>query len=365
MRIIIIITLATFTFCFPACKPRNTLFNNPAISTGKTVPVAQQIISTHGGKFEVNKPGDPINGLIIDIPNSSYKDDRKFTISYAEIKDHTLGPDFNPITPMIIISNGGGYSDSMMTISIPVNVKQGDFAMAFLYDEKTGKLEGMPLLCSDGKKVVVATSNFSHSSATPFNDGAHARLNGETEEVDKIIISATNEKNLRGNYNSDFHPGVDDMSSKNEGSSYAPSGFCNGQTEAMMWYYVMKRQPKNEPSLFHLLDNDGGTPTPKFWRDDTKAVKLASVLQNDFTLSGVFRLLIFGAELGFGSILTDRVTMNAFAYAIKLIHEPQYVGIYSNSTFPPAGHAMVLVIAILSAIPSDGIVPPRGQSLSL
>jgi len=280
--------------------------------------------------------------LIIDVPNAAYNGDRKFNISYSEIKDHKLGPDFNPITPMIIISNGGGYSDSMMTISIPVNVKEGDFAMAFLYDDKTGKLEGMPLLCSDGKKVVVATSNFSHSSASAFNGGAQARLDGGTEDVDKIIISAASEKDLRGNYNSDFYPGVDDLPSKNEGSSYAPSGFCNGQSEAMMWYYVKKKQAQNEPSLFKLLDNDGGTPTPKFWRDDTKAIKLASLLQNDFTITGVIRLMVFGVEIGFGSILTDRVTMNAFAYAIKLTHEPQYVGIYSGSTFPPAGHAMVV-----------------------
>ena len=96
----------------------------------------------------------------LQIPPNSYPNTRAFKVSSAPITGNTF-KNVNPISPMITIDNGGGYSEELMQVKIPVKIPDGHFAMGFLYDSKKGTLEAMLLVEEDANSITVATRHFS------------------------------------------------------------------------------------------------------------------------------------------------------------------------------------------------------------
>jgi len=331
------ILLLLFVALLAGCS-NNSKTKNSTIVTGKEKSLVQETVSAEGGEIVVDKPGDPLDGFTIKIPGNAYDDDQKFIVTTAPITEHKLGPDFHPLSPLITVANGGAYSDSVMILSIPADVPKGEFAMAFLYDDETGKLEGMPLLASDGKKVVVATNNFAHSSKSgPFSSVAAGIEEPDPEAVNKIIVASAKESILTGKYDSGFRPGVDDIPSPNLGSCYQPGGVCSGQSLAAMWYYT-KKKGKDGPGLYRFLDNDGKNPTPDFSLDDARAIKFSSMMQGTFFASAVPKVPVVVLEAISEAVLPESATRNAFAFAIKMTQEPQFVGINKGVS----AHALIV-----------------------
>ncbi|HMC99940.1 MAG TPA: hypothetical protein VKH37_07300, partial [Ferruginibacter sp.] len=310
--------------------------------TGDKIALTANDISSTGGDISINKPGDPLDKLNINIPANAYGNTQHFDISYEPIKSNNIGPYFNPLTPLITITNGGGYANELMTLTIPVHVPEGKFAMAFLYDKQTGELEGMPLIASEKDKVVVVTRTFDFNSGANNetarrSPGSEMKLGGGNEGSAQIVVSATDEKDLKKDFDSRFRPGVDDCPMPNPGSTYSPKGICSGESVAALWYYNEKKL-NGAPALNKLLDNDGGRRTPKFWQDDTKGVRLASILQYDFSYSMPLRVLTNLGQLISQSILPNRMTMHALACAMIVTHKPQYIAMVDNNF---NGHAMI------------------------
>ena len=81
------------------------------ITTGPKVDLASQSVDSSGGTIAVSIPGDPLDGFVIDVPTNSYPNSRTFKVSSAPITNQTFGDDINPVSPMISVDNGGGYSD--------------------------------------------------------------------------------------------------------------------------------------------------------------------------------------------------------------------------------------------------------------
>lgn len=116
------------TFLFQTCSDDNspTELNDNSkptsgvISTEEVTQEISQIIGADDGKVVVTNSDSPINGLTITIPQKGYNEARNYTVSYANITSHDLGANFNPISPMITIKNGGGYSEMPILIKIPI-----------------------------------------------------------------------------------------------------------------------------------------------------------------------------------------------------------------------------------------------------
>src|SRR6478609_284140 len=67
------------------CASNPTEPGSPKITTGTNVDVATQTVSRSGGKITIDRPGDSLDGLTIDVPAGAYSDGRSFHISYAPI----------------------------------------------------------------------------------------------------------------------------------------------------------------------------------------------------------------------------------------------------------------------------------------
>ncbi|MBN1317338.1 MAG: zinc ribbon domain-containing protein [Anaerolineales bacterium] len=275
--------------------------NRPSdmLTLGKRSKIDSQNLVLSGGTWTVQDSGSAIDGLSINIPEGAYEGETQLTISTRPIEGHKFGVDFNPITPLIHIANGGEFAADGMTVSAPIEIGPDEFAMGFYYDEKTGALEGIPLLELTSGRATVATSHFSDMlfSKIPLSELANT-------DVD-----------------TGFNPGVDDWQFVNEGSIIAKGGHCAGQSLTAMWYYYEKVLGAGERRLYGRYDNNNyGYGTIDFQEDDSWGYRWASVVQNEQWDKGLAVFRLWGLS-------SDRLSWYSFAYAMKLTGEPQYVSI--------------------------------------
>ncbi len=281
------------------------------ITLGKSTDVTSQVIPAGGGTLTVNAPDSPVDGLEIDVPAGAYPDSVNYSISTAEVKKHTFGKDFNPVTPLIIIDNGGEYANDIINVTIPVQIPEGNFAMAFYYDAASGRLEGIPTLELTADSLTIATRHFS-----------------------KIVVSSIPESELNSDaeVNTGFEPGTDDWQFTNFGSFIAPGGHCAGQSITALWYYSQMKSA-GESSLYGRY-NEG---TRDFWFDDARAYRFASVIQKDVDWEAW--------EARYNKIkpkaqADNSIVWKQFVYAMKLSGEPQFI--YIQNTGIGGAHAMIV-----------------------
>jgi len=312
------------------------------ISTGALVSVLDKEIPPSGGTVAVVDADSPLRGLEITVPDSAFTQARDFSISYAPVQSHSYGPNFHPISPMIVIANGGGYADEPMILTIPVKIPADEFAMAFLYNEVTGALEGMPILAMDTTSITVATRHFATSSISTFAPEGKRASKLASDAFANVIISSIKESALKGQQivTTGFAPGKDDWEFPNYGSVIAPDGHCAGQSLSMMWYYYEQRL-HGAKALYQSLDRVHlpGSNGDSLWMDNPRGYKFASVVQREY---GRFEHWLQDKLRELRDSSTQFIGWRAFQYSMLLTGEPQYVALRireSDGTF--AGHAIV------------------------
>ncbi len=283
-----------------AAPPRGT---TGTIATGKTVAAASAKVSSSGGTLAVSQPGTPITGMELTVPAKAYTGTKTFEISYAPIEKHSFGDNFNPLTPLISIDNGGEYAEEIMTVKIPVTVPADSFAMGFIYDQKTKTLSGLPTLAQTDTSITVGTRHF-------------------TDFLSRMIPLSI----LKRDIDSSFRPGIDDWQFTNYGSYIAKGGHCAGQSVTALWYYVTQPDGK-DLTLYGRYDNNGDKPaTPDLWPDDSQGYRFVSTVHQDINWQS-FENKFWTNLAG----VNDDWTWKLFAYSMQITGEPQEVGIYSNA----------------------------------
>jgi antitoxin component YwqK of YwqJK toxin-antitoxin module len=228
--------------------------------TGPEVELARATIPVEGGTVTVDKPGDPLDGLSIEVPEATYAEDRTFVISSASIESNSFDPALDPATPLVYVDDGGGGAKKIMLFSVPLDLAAEEIAKGFLYDSATGWLEETPTVRMDGDRI---TSAVPHLSSIVWAKSSSTRMQQLAQD---------------GNILSGFRPGVDDWEFPNEGSIIAPDGHSMGQCQSAAWYYTKKKMGERAKPLYGLYDNNGGEKTP-IWEDDSYGYRLASRLQ--------------------------------------------------------------------------------------
>jgi hypothetical protein len=288
----------------------NTTNITGKINTGTSVEIIQSEISASGGTVTVNQSDSPLNGLRIEVPANSFSSTRTFHVSYAPVESHTLGNNFNLISPLITIDNGGGYSDEIMFVTVTVSIPDDYFAMAFSYNADSGQMDGLPLVSENDDSITIATRNFTN-----------------------MIVSSIERYRLTDLAESGFRPGFDDWQFPNYGSYLEPGGHCAGQSLTAIWYYFNKFL-EGKKQLYGLYDNNGNEKTPVIWQDDTLTYRLASVVQNDIQWNN----LAYKYMQSVTGKWSDEEQVNAFAYSILATGQPQLVGVFNAN----GGHAMIV-----------------------
>ena len=307
---IILVIILGLSGCSKSPKPKRT----PAgtLKLGTSTLAATGTVSPAGTTISVNQANSVLNGLQMTIPANSYPNTRQFKISSAPVESQTFGSNFSPITPLISVDNGGGYSNEIISLQIPVQVPAGNFAMAFYYDDKLGTLEGIPTTASTANSITIATRHFS-----------------------KIVVSSIAESALSSNAEIDtgFEPGVDDWQFTNYGSYISPGGQCAGQSITALWYYSQMKA-NGEPSLYNRYDES----TSDFWYDDARAYRFASTIQEDVDWNAW--LTRYG-KLKPQAQAANSMVWDQFVYSMKVTGQPQFIYI-QNTAAGGGAHAMIV-----------------------
>jgi hypothetical protein len=308
---IVIILLASALF--GGCGAKKTPAPAGGITLGKAVEALAQPVGPSGATLTVTQADSPIKGLVLTVPPNAYSTTRDFKISCEPVEKHTFGTNFNPVTPLISIQNGGGYAGDIVDLQIPVNVPAGQFAMAFYYDSKKGTLEGIPTTAATASSITIATRHFSDIVVSSIAETAL----GEDAEID-----------------TGFEPGVDDWQFTNYGSYIAPGGHCAGQSITALWYYTQKKIGEGETSLYGKYDEG----TRDFWFDDAAGYRFASEIQKDIDWDAWITRY---NRLKPKAQADTSIVWKQFVYAMKLTGEPQFIYI-QNTGAGGGAHAMVV-----------------------
>jgi hypothetical protein len=294
--------------------------------------VVRQTIPGTGGVLTVNKPGDPLNGLVLTVPTKGFAQAQDFVISRSEITSHRLGANFNPRTPLIEFSYGGGYSGDALSIKVPIHLPAGHFPMGFLYDRATGKLQPIPLERFDSVSVTVSTRHLSSSGTQAGKRSIFSPQNA----IGNMVVSSIEASILDGQVtlSTGFTPGVDDWEFPNHGSYIAQGGHCAGQVATMLWYYYEQRL-KGAAPLWGRFDKIRDPSNPKvIWHDNPDGYRFASTVQKDMDFDDwIAHSLPVQTSIPW-------ITYYSFMYAILLTGEPQFVVIMRSQ--PESGHAMIV-----------------------
>ena len=316
----------------PAEPSEQVKFESDNVVVENMVEELVEEISASGGIIKINDESSLLNGFSLEVPEKGYNESRTFKISSAKIIDHKLGEYFNPVSPLINISNGGGYSEYPMKVEIPTQLGNDEVAVCFFYDEISGDIEVVPTVAQNGTTIIVETRHFALSD---INSGGTLSKINRNGVIANLIVSSVKESLLSGQtvISSGFTPGIDDWEFINYGSYIADGGHCAGQSMTAMWYFYEKRL-KGEPPLFGRYDtfNDPANPA-KLWEDNPLGYRFASTIQEDFDWGNWIKLVNLESR-------HPKLTYYTFIAAMLLTGEPQFVIIKNSAT--NAGHAMIL-----------------------
>lgn len=297
--IFVVLSVGTASILLLTHKSNNLKFGRRHKETTMSVPQS-------GGSITVDDSTSEIDGFAIVVPENAYPKDKQFEISTTQIKDSNFLSNFQPITPLITIDNGHEFADEPMTVTIPIEKTDEQFAMGFYYDKKTGELEGIPFSDLSNDSITLVTCHFSD-----------------------ILVAVTDREALMSlEIDTGFVPGYDDWQFANYGSWIAPGGHCAGQAISMTWYFTEKYQGAGERRLYGRYDNNKyGYGTIDFQDDDSLGYRFASVIQAAISFDSYSRT--------FQKYVVNRDaydTYCAFAFSMQMTGEPQYLSIRGNYT---------------------------------
>ena len=311
--ILLIVLAAVIIGNLPAARSDN-------LKLGKTEVLVTDNVKPSGGTITVDQAGSDLDGLVLDIPEGAYSERLNFKISETPVESDKFGELFNPASPLITIDNGHGMADVPMTLTIPIDKDDDEFAMAFYYNRTTGALEGIPCVEQDSDFITIVTAHFSDIVVT------------------KVAKSILDGRIMDDEASCDYMPGMSDFAFPNYGSWLEDGGHCTGQSLAALHYYNMNANDNYNGGTLRgesLVDNGSLPDTPGFWQDDAYAYRFCSLLQNTFNWE---------------SPVTDKLnktdeytTFYCFAYAMALTHSPQIIVVYGlDSSGKVAGHTMIV-----------------------
>lgn len=279
------------------------------IQTTDAKIVLTDIIETSGGTIYVESPGDPINGMVIDVPQDAYNETVEFTVSYSSIVEYKGNTYLNPVTPLITIDNNEKVANEIITVKIPLKMEKDYHYMAFYYNRATGEVEGIPDIAHDETSITIATTHFS----------------------DIFVNRAKVKSLLKDDFDTGYQVGKDNWQFKNMKTTLSPRAMCLGMSISSLYYYIERKKKLSEPQLSGRYDvglSGAG--------DDSMSIKLAATVQKSFMDK---RAKDYNKWFNKDRKKNDVWTFFMFAHGLGMVGKPQFLSLWDNKG---GGHAMVV-----------------------
>ena len=312
-----------------------------------TLPVTRTLVDTQtiarsGGVIRYAKTGDPLSGLTITVPAQSFANATQWTVRADSSIAVTLPPDFVQVGPVLVISNGQNYADSVMTLTTPMRIAASVAVAPFYFDPQTGTLEAIPLVARTDSSATFATRHFSNDMlALPRNAPANGALRANRSMsfgTVNVVWVGIPKARLVGTFSSSFRPGTDDWEFINYGDYINAKGNCEGMSITAMYYHYFVRAGGGAP-LFHRYDQSLANQ----W-DNVQGIRFAGSVQGDYAqrfYAGVDQIQsLIDEGLARGGAVED-LTALWILLTLKLNQHPVLLGLQR----PGSGHAVVAYAA--------------------
>ena len=306
-------------------------------------------VGAGGGTLVYNKPGDPLNGLTVTVPVAAFPTATQWTIVADSGVRVPLPAGFSQVGPTLIVSNGQGYADSVLTLTMPMPVAANIAVAPFYFDPATKTLEGIPLVARTATSVTLATRHFSGDLMAIPGSGAAGGLRASSRlgfgDVE-IVWVQTPQAQLVGTYTTGFQVGVDNWEFINNGDYVSPGGDCEGMSVTEMYYYYFKA-PGGGPRLYHHFDISLANPY-----DNVQGIRFAGSVQGDYNanwaagVNQVAQLIRSGVANG---VSPATLTSTWILMTLQVTHQPVLMGLWGS----PGGHAVVAYAATSTSTETD------------
>ena len=286
-------------------------------------PLVREEIPEQGGQIRIDRPGDPLHGFSIQVPDKSFSGVRNFSVSWTPLPEKlSLPAGIKAVTPMIKVDNGGDYAQEPLTMEIPCRIPDGYFAMPFFYNPDTGALSGMPVVKIGPRSLTAVTKHFS-----------------------MFFVAMIADADMSGTIETNFRPGKDNWPFKNYGAFTSPGGICAGMAVGAAWYYVNKAGRDANRDLFVAFMDGLDWPhlTPEYPWDDNRAIKFAAMVQEECSYLPAQIQTYYDNFRQSKPGLFDFLTFKSFYLALKLTGQPQtvFVDRLDPATGKWSGHAIL------------------------
>ena len=301
-------------------------------------------VGTGGGTFRYTKAGDALDGLTLTVPAAAYHAAVQWTITADSSITVPLPAGFSQAGPVLVITNGQGYADSTMTLTVPLHLAAGMVAAPFYFDPVSGTLEGIPLVASTSTAATLATLHFSGDLMAIPGSGAKLSMLRSSIRAGfgsvRVVWIQLPGASLAGTYTTTFHPGVDDWEFINYGDFLSPGGDCEGMSiTAMYYHYYFRLGPTPRAGLFHQFD----LSLLNQW-DDIQGIRFAGSVQLDYLQryhAGVDQVASQTAVAKANGLVGTSMTSDWILLTLKLTGRPVLMGLKG----PTGGHAVVAYAA--------------------
>ncbi|MGV3707657.1 MAG: PKD domain-containing protein [Gemmatimonas sp.] len=178
-------------------------------------------VASGGGTVTISRPGDPLNGMSIQMPANSFTTAANVTVRYGNETGRPVAKrGMRWATPMITVENTTtGYTKGApMRVRIPVRFKKTEWPVAFMVEPGTGKHIVVPVLPVDTTAVVLFTRHLDGALIDPAAAPAlraSVRLPGsaglrEGNVALALVIGMMDITELEKELDTGYRPAVDD-----------------------------------------------------------------------------------------------------------------------------------------------------------
>lgn len=306
-------------------------------------------VSSGGGTLVYTKPGDPLNGLTVTVPAAAYPTATQWTIVADSSVAVTLPAGFSQVGPALVISNGQGYADSVITLTMPMPLASTIAVVPFYFDPTTKTLEGIPLVARTATSVTLAARHFSGDLMAIPGSGVRSSVRASLRlgfgDVNIVWVQVPMAQ-LAGTWTSGFQVGVDNWEFPNHGDYVDPNGDCEGMSVTEMYYYYFLALG-GRPNLYHQFDVSLANPY-----DNVQGIRFAGSVQGDYLANMAAGVNQLGHLFAVGNAIGVRVaglTEQWILLTLKLTHQPVLMGLLGA----PGGHAVVAYAATSTGTETD------------
>ncbi|MGI6366750.1 MAG: hypothetical protein ACOX2L_00070 [Anaerolineae bacterium] len=285
------------------------------LKLGERVPILTQVVPEKGGWLLVDRLGDPLDGLELEVPAGSHDGPVTYSVSYRPIARDSDDSGMVLLSPLIQIDNGGQVAEAGVILKIPVYMYWRHFPAAWAWDEATGELEPLPVIQIEKSTVNIAARTLHQIVVTshPY------------EPLEALEVSTS------------FDPREDMWPFANTATWGAPVDLAWGMSAgALMAALDAETQPEAPAAATRYAAGPGeGVADPMIWQDDAQGLAIVTALQqvHDRARQGrsydplyeLTRELAGSFHVRSPRFTIDQITFYDLKLALAVTGEPQLV----------------------------------------